>query len=129
MYGGNTDSGNLNNRYQSYQQGGSYVPPGRTYAEKQTNILQDSVQTQFQAEEKANAVLSHMHVQRHQLQGARDDVWEMQDATAKAKREIADLAARYRRKRHRLYAIIAVLSIADLLLFVRLVECGGSFFC
>lgn len=137
MYGGNSDSGNLNNRYNSYQHGGGgsanssggYVPPGRTYAEQQTNTIQDSVQTQYQAEEKAATVLSQMHTQRHQLHGAHDDVWKMREATEKAKREIADLNAKMQRKRRKLYAIIAALSIVDFLLFFRIVKCGGGFFC
>mmetsp|Transcript_12478 Transcript_12478/g.20721 ORF Transcript_12478/g.20721 Transcript_12478/m.20721 type:complete len:142 (+) Transcript_12478:233-658(+) len=141
MYGGNSDSGNLNNRYQSYQQGGgpsgaagggtggSYTPPGRTYAEQQTNVIQDSVKTQYQAEEKANTVLSQMHAQRHQLHGAHDDVWKMREATEKAKREIADLNTKMQRKKHKLYGIIAMLSLVDFLLFLRIVQCRGGFFC
>ena len=130
MYTGNNDSGNLNSRYQSYQQGGSsYIPPGRSYAEQQTNVVQDSVKTQYQAEATANTVLTQMHTQRHQLQGAHDDVWKMREATEKAKREIEDLAAKRRQQRFRLYGIIAILGTVDLLLFLRIVKCGGSFFC
>jgi hypothetical protein len=140
MYGGNSDSGNLNNRYNSYQHGGGggggnnsggggYVPPGRTYAEQQTNTIQDSVKTQYQAEEKAATVLSQMHTQRHQLQGAHNDVSKMREATEMAKREIADLHTKMQRKRHKLFAIIAALSIVDFLLFLRIVKCGGGFFC
>lgn len=124
------DEGNLNSRYQSYQQGaGSYVPPGATYAEQQTNVLQSSVQTQYQAEEKAATVLNQLHTQRHQLQGAHNDVGKMREATDQAKREIEDLAAKNRRKRMRLYGIIGGLAAADILLFFRIVRCGGSFFC
>jgi len=130
MYTGNNDSGNLNSRYQSYQQGGSsYIPPGRTYAEQQTNVVQDAVKTQYQAEATANTVLTQMHTQRHQLQGAHDDVWKMREATEKAKREIEDLAAKRRQQRFRLYGIIAILGTVDLVLFLRIIKCGGSFFC
>ena len=130
MYSGNSDSSNLNNRYQSYQQGATaYIPPGRSYAEQQTNIIQDSVKTQYNAEATANTVLSQMHTQRHQLQGAHDDVWKMREATEKAKREIEDLAAKRRLQRFRLYGLIAVLGIVDVVLFLRLITCGGSFFC
>jgi hypothetical protein len=130
MQGGNNDSGNLNSRYQSYQQGGgSYTPPGRTYAEQQSNVIQDSVKTQYRAEETANTVLTHMHTQRHQLQGAHDDVWKMREATEKAKKEIEELSVKRRQKRIRLYGIITGLSIVDFLLLLRIFKCGGSFFC
>ena len=65
-------SGVLNNRFNSYQQ--SYS--GKTVAEQQTNCLGDTVATQYQAEETANAVLNQLHGQRQQIQGANDDVWE-----------------------------------------------------
>lgn len=137
MYGNNSDSGNLNNRYQSYQQqgggpnsgAGGYVPPGRTYGEQQTNVIQDSVKTQYQAEEKAATVLSQLHTQRHQLQGAHGDVSKMREATEKAKREIADLSTKMKQKRNKLLGIITMLGIVDFLLFLRIVKCRGSFFC
>jgi hypothetical protein len=119
----------LNNRhYPSYQQG-SYVPPGQVYAEQQTNVLTDAVKTQYQAESTANVVLTQLSAQRQQLKGAHDDIWEMRQATEKAKREIRDLQQKYRQKRHRLYAIIAGLAFTDFVLFLRIVHCGGSFFC
>jgi hypothetical protein len=131
MYTVNNDSNNLSSRYHSYQQGaGTYSPPGRTtYAEQQTNVILDSVKTQYQAEAAANSVLSQMHVQRHQIKGAHDDVWKMREATESAKREIEDLAMRKRQHRCRLYAIISILALADFLLLLRIIKCGGSFFC
>lgn len=125
---GNSKNG-LNNRFTSYQKGGSYEPPGQTYAEQQTNVLEDTVKTHYQAETTAANVLTQMHTQRHQLQGASDDVWEMRKTTEEAKRELANLAAKNRRKKHRLYAIITALAITDFFLFLRLLQCRGGFFC
>mmetsp|Transcript_107791 Transcript_107791/g.311441 ORF Transcript_107791/g.311441 Transcript_107791/m.311441 type:complete len:125 (-) Transcript_107791:3170-3544(-) len=119
----------LNNRFNSYQQSGSYVPPGKTFADQQTNMLSDTVKTQYRAEETANAVMSQLHGQRQQLQTANDDVWDMRQATEQTKRELRDLQAKYRQKKMRLYAWIAVLATIDLLLFYRLLRCRGSFFC
>ena len=105
------------------------MPPGKTYAEQQTNVLQDTVQTKYDAAATATNVLNQMHTQRQQLQGARDDVWNMREATANAKRELAEMAARNRQRRLRLYGIIAGLSFVDFLMFIRIVQCHGSFFC
>jgi len=123
------DNDRLNNRFNSYQQSGSYVPPGNTFAEQQTNVLSDTVKTQYQAENTANAVLSQLHGQRHQLQGANDDVWDMRQATEQTKRELRDLQSKYRKKKMRLYMWIAILTSIDILLFWRLLRCRGSFFC
>ncbi len=127
---GNNSSGGLNNRFNSYQQGGgSYVPPGMSYANQQTNVLEDTVKTHYQAEGTAANVLTQMHAQRHQLKGAHDDVWEMRKATEEARRELESLIAKNRKKRVRLYAIIAALAMTDLFLFLRIAQCRGSFFC
>lgn len=126
---GNSGKG-LNNRFNSYQQGGgSYVPPGMTYAEQQTNVLEDTVKTHYEAESTAANVLTQLHTQRHQLQGAHDDVWDMRITAEEAKRELANLAAKNRQKKMRLYAMIAALAVTDLLLFLRIAHCRGSFFC
>eukprot|EP00540_Astrosyne_radiata_P022065 CAMPEP_0116837668 /NCGR_PEP_ID=MMETSP0418-20121206/8779_1 /TAXON_ID=1158023 /ORGANISM="Astrosyne radiata, Strain 13vi08-1A" /LENGTH=127 /DNA_ID=CAMNT_0004467573 /DNA_START=93 /DNA_END=476 /DNA_ORIENTATION=- len=111
--------------YQSYQNS----PPGKTYAEQQTNVLQDTVKTQYEADSTAANVLSQMHQQRQQLQGTRDDVMGMRTATAQAKQELTEIYDRNRRKKRRLYFIIAVLSIVDLALIIRIIQCHGSFFC
>lgn len=123
------DSDGLNNRFNSYQQSGSYNPPGQAYAEQQGNILSDTVKTQYHAEETANAVLSQLHGQRQQLRGANDDVWEMRNATEQTKRELRDLAAKYKEKKRKLYMWIILLGTLDFLLFLRLLRCRGSFFC
>jgi hypothetical protein len=122
-------SGGLNNRFTSYQQSGSYVPPGRTLADQQTNTLSDAVKTQHEAESTANAVLNELHGQRHQFQGANDNVWDMRKATEQTKRELESLRAKYVEKKMRLYGIIAMLSTIDLLLFYRILKCRGGFFC
>ena len=120
-------SSGLNNRFQSYQQG-SYQPPA-TYADKQTEVLTDTVKTQYQAEGTANDVLTRMTEQRHQLTEAHENVWQMRHATEKAKRELQDLNKKYQAKKLRLYVTIAALGLTDLILFLRIVQCRGGFFC
>mmetsp|Transcript_32494 Transcript_32494/g.34975 ORF Transcript_32494/g.34975 Transcript_32494/m.34975 type:complete len:124 (+) Transcript_32494:125-496(+) len=118
-------SGVLNNRFNSYQQ--SYS--GKTVAEQQTNCLGDTVATQYQAEETANAVLNQLHGQRQQIQGANDDVWKTRQLTEETKRELRALQAKYREKKNRLKVIIAFLGLLDFFMFFRLLRCRGSFFC
>lgn len=125
---GNSSSGGLNNRFNSYQQGGSsYVPP--TYADQQTNILEDTVKTHYQAEGTAANVMTQLHTQRTQIRSAHNDVWDMRKATEEARRELESLIAKNRRKKARLYMIIAGLALTDLLLFLRIAQCRGGFFC
>mmetsp|Transcript_6283 Transcript_6283/g.9507 ORF Transcript_6283/g.9507 Transcript_6283/m.9507 type:complete len:132 (-) Transcript_6283:56-451(-) len=119
----------LNNRFNSYQQQGSYVPPGMSYAEQQNTTISDTVKTQYQAESTANAVLNQLHAQRGQLQGANEDVWDMRQATEQTKRELRDLQSKYRAKKNKLYVIIGMLSVVDAVLFFRLLQCRGGFFC
>ena len=123
------NSDGLNNRFNSYQQGGSYVPPGKSFADQQTNVISDTMKSQYQAESTANAVLTQLHTQRHQLQGANDNVWDMRQATEETKRELQDLHAKYRARKNKLKIYIALLASADLFLFLRLLQCHGSFFC
>lgn len=122
-------SDGLNNRFNSYQQSGSYVPPGQQYAEKQTGVLSETVKAQYEAETTANAVLQQMNAQRQQIQGANEDVWDMRHATEETKRELRDLQDKYRARKRKLYMWIALLGTVDFLLFLRLLRCGGSFFC
>jgi hypothetical protein len=122
-------SDGLNNRFNSYQQSGSYVPPGRTLADQQTNTLSDTVKTQYEAESTANAVLSQLHGQREQFQGANNDVWDMRKATEQTKRELESLRSKHLEKKRRLYGIISMLAAVDLLLFYRIISCRGGFFC
>ena len=118
-------SGGLNNRFNSYQNSHS----GKTIAEQQTRTLQDTVATQYQAEETANAVLNQLHGQRQQIQGANDDVWQTRQLTEETKTELCALQAKYREKKNRLKFIIALLTLLDCLMFFRLLSCRGSFFC
>jgi len=113
----------------SYQAG--YQPPkvNGTYAEQQTGIMEDTMRTHYETEGVAQTVLSQMTTQRHQLQGAHDNVHEMREATEKAKRELMDLQVKMRAKKRRLQFIIGALGLVDFLLFIRLIQCGGSFFC
>jgi chromosome segregation ATPase len=119
----------LNNRFNSYQQSGSYVPPGQNVAEAQTNTLSETVKTQYQAENTANAVLHQMNAQRQQIQEANKDVWDMRQATDATKRELRDLQDKYRARKNKLYMYIALLGLIDLFLFLRILRCRGSFFC
>lgn len=130
-------SGEFRNRYegQSYQNfgggagggAGGYSPP--SYAEQQTQHVEDTMKTHYEAEGTAAAVMSQMTTQRHQLQRAHDDVAGTRMKGEQAKRELDDLINKVRRKKRRLYAIIAMLGTVDTLLFLRIVQCGGSFFC
>ncbi|VEU40724.1 unnamed protein product [Pseudo-nitzschia multistriata] len=118
-------SGGLNNRFNSYQQ--SYSE--KTVAEQQTSTLQDTIATQYQAEETANAVLNQLHGQRQQIQGANNDVWETRQLTEETKRELIALQAKYREKKNKLKVMIGLLAAIDLFMFFRLLRCRGSFFC
>lgn len=115
-------------KVRSYQQGGTYQPPVH-YAADQTATLEDTTAAYYQADETAQAVLQNMMAQKGQLHSAHDNVWEMRQATEKAKRELQDLHAKYRRKKQRLYAMIAALALTDFLLFFRILQCHGNFFC
>jgi hypothetical protein len=90
--------------------------------------MEDTTQAYYQADETAARVLHQMTAQRQQIEGANNSVWEMRQATEKAKREIAELHKKYRLKKQRLYVTIALLGTADLLLFIRLLQCHGNFF-
>jgi cell division protein ZapA (FtsZ GTPase activity inhibitor) len=117
----------LNNRFQSYQHG-TYQPPP-TYTAQQTEVLVDTMKTQYAAEGTANDVLTQMTEQRHQLTGAHDNVWHMRAATDNAKRELQELNNKYQSKKMRLYFVITALGIADIMLFLRIAQCRGGFFC
>jgi hypothetical protein len=142
--GGPGPAGGGPTRYHSYQQSGAtggisgppapatlfggYQPPVH-YASDQTKTLEDAAKTFYEADETAGNVLQKMTAQRHQIHSASDNVWEMRGATESAKREIQALQQKYREKKRRLYVMIAVLSVTDLLLFFRLLQCRGGFFC
>ncbi|KAL7552987.1 hypothetical protein ACHAWF_016227 [Thalassiosira exigua] len=125
----------------SYQRGGGggggvvdsgYQPPqmtGTAYAEQQTGVVEDTLRTHIQAETTATNVLEKMHAQREQLQNANDDTWQMRTNVANAQRELKELQVKAWKKKQRLYIIIGLLSFVDLMLFLRIVQCGGSFFC
>lgn len=118
----------LSNRY-SYQH--SYAPPAvsGSFAQQQTQIIEDTMKTHYETEATSAAVLSQMRQQRQQLQGAQSNAWEMREAAEKAKRDLTSMAARQRRKKLKLQIIAGALALIDLILFLRLIQCGGSFFC
>jgi hypothetical protein len=107
---------------------GGYQPPVH-YASDQTKTLEDATKTLYQTDETAGSVLQKMTAQRQQIGSASDNVWEMRQATEAARREILALQQKYRQKKRNLYALIALLSVTDLLLFFRIVQCKGNFFC
>jgi hypothetical protein len=91
--------------------------------------LQNTAKEHWEAENRANAVLSTLHGQRQQLEGGGDHVWQLRQATEQTRRELESLREKYRAKKRRLYYIIALLAGIDILLFVRIIQCHGSFFC
>ena len=135
----NRKSPNSGNSSGSYQRGGAvdggnnygYNPPQvtGTYAQQQTQVVEDAVRTQVAAEGKANDVMDALGRQRHQLQNANDHTWEMRMNVANAQRELKELQDKAWKKKRRLYMIIGMLAATDLILFLRIVQCGGSFFC
>jgi predicted nucleic acid-binding Zn-ribbon protein len=109
-------------QFTSYQQ-------GVYYASDQTNTLHDTTKTMYETDEAASNVLHKMTAQRQQIEGAHENVWEMRKTTETAKREIQELQSKYLRKKARLYAMIVVLGVTDLLLFFRIIQCHGNFYC
>ena len=131
---GNSGGGSYQRGDNSGGGGGSYQPPRQqgtttTYAEQQTRVVEDSLRTHVQAETTANNVLDRMVQQRQQLQNANEDTWAMRTNVATAQRELREMQDKAWRKKRRLYGIIGALATVDLLLFLRIVQCGGSFFC
>jgi len=147
---GRRGSGELKNRggggggYSSYQNSagdggggsssGGYVPPsagggGGSYAERQTRHVEEAVRSHYEAEGTAAGVMSLMASQRGQLQGAKDIAGGTRERTEQAQRELDELSYKTRRKRRRLQYIAAGLAVTDALLFLRICQCGGNFFC
>lgn len=137
--GGN--GGNGGNRYPSYQKSGA-TPPGAAagtvpmgyqppvhYAADQTKALEDTTRAFYQADETAGHVLEKMTAQRQQLNAGHADVFALRQATEQARRELQELHKKYQQKKQKLYAVIALLALTDMMLFLRIVQCRGSFFC
>jgi len=70
-----------------------------------------------------------MTTQRQQLKGAHSNVFEMREATERARMEIVELTAKRKQKKMQLQMIVVALAVTDLFLLFRLLQCGGSFFC
>lgn len=107
---------------------GAYKPPVY-YAADQTKVLEDSTKVYYQTEDTANAVLNQLTQQRQQVVGAHNNVWEMRSAADKVQQELEELKAKYQAKKRRLYMYIGALSLIDFLLFFRIIQCGGNFYC
>jgi len=130
----NSEHSDLSNRYQSgpsYQSSHNYQPPSvsGTYAQQQTQIMEDTMRTNYEAANTVGNVLSQMHGQRQQLTGAHENVWEMRQAAEKAKKDLTSMVKQARKKKLKLQIIAAGLAFIDFVLFLRLLKCGGSFFC
>ncbi|KAL3823746.1 hypothetical protein ACHAXA_004839 [Cyclostephanos tholiformis] len=133
----NANSGNSNGSYQRGPESSgtsshfNYQPPQLTgaYAEQQTQIVEDAMRTHVQAETTANTVMATLHAQRQQLQNANDDTWQMRTNVASAQQELRELQQKAFHKKQRLYIVIGILGLVDTMLFLRIVQCGGSFFC
>lgn len=124
---GNSQSSSYQNMPSSYQ--APQLPSGGTYEQRQTHVVEDALRTNVQAETTAGNVLTQLEAQRNQLQRADDDAWAMREDVARAQRELRELQAKTWKKKRRLYAVIGALSFVDAMLFFRIVQCGGSFFC
>jgi hypothetical protein len=130
---------NSGNRFQSYQKGGGFSASGAPvgtgyqppvfYAESQTRTIEDTTKNFYQADETAGNVLNQLTSQRHQILGAHDNVSRMRETTDKAKKEMEELRQKYRQKKQRLYMWIALLGVIDTLLFLRILQCHGNFYC
>ena len=110
----------------------NYQPPqlvGNTYIEQQTNMIEDIARTNIEVETNANNILSTLYGQRNQIQNANDNTWQMRANVVNAQRELKELQHKAFMKKQKLYMIIAILSLVDIVLFCRIVQCGGSFFC
>ena len=106
-----------------------YQPPQLSYAEQQSQVVDDSMRTYIQAENAASNVLQTLQMQRQQLQKANDDTWKIRSNAIKAQQQLKELQQKVWKKKQCLYAVIAMLSCVDYILFARIVHCGGSFFC
>mmetsp|Transcript_34021 Transcript_34021/g.81434 ORF Transcript_34021/g.81434 Transcript_34021/m.81434 type:complete len:159 (-) Transcript_34021:175-651(-) len=128
-------SGSGNSQSSSYQNmttpSPSYQAPqlSGAYEQRQTRVVEDAVRTNVEAETTAGNVLTQLEAQRNQLQRADDDAWAMREDVARAQRELRELQQKTWEKKRRLYAVIGALSFVDAMLFFRIVQCGGSFFC
>ena len=114
------------NTYNSYQHG--YQPPV-FYAADQTKTLEDTTKTFYQADETAGHVLNSLQAQRQQISHAHTNANGMRETTDAAKRELEELRRKYREKKQRLYMWIAGLAFVDMMLFFRILQCHGNFYC
>ena len=121
--------------FNSYQKGNpghtttaGYQPP-LFYATDQTSILQDTTRTFYETDETAHKVLHTLVSQRQQLQQTDATIHEMHSTTQQVSKEIELLKKKYRQKKRQLYIYIAALSVVDILLFLRMIQCHGNFYC
>jgi hypothetical protein len=131
--GGGTTASSSSYQQQTNNNNFNYQPPqlvdGNTYIARQTNMIEDIARTNIEVETNANNILSTLYGQRTQIQNANDNTWQMRANVVKAQRELKELQHKAFLKKQKLYIIIAVLSLVDIVLFCRIVQCGGSFFC
>jgi hypothetical protein len=106
-----------------------YQPPQLSYAEQQSQVVEDSLRTYVRVENATSNVLLTLQMQRQQLQKANDDTWKIRSNAIKAQQQLKELQQKAWKKKQCLYAVIVMLSFVDYILFARIVHCGGSFFC
>ncbi|KAL3808187.1 hypothetical protein ACHAXA_009542 [Cyclostephanos tholiformis] len=106
-----------------------YHPPQLSYYERQSKVVEESMRTYMRAENTASNVILTLQMQRQKLQKANDDTWKIRSNAIKAQQQLKELQQKAWKKKQCLYAIIAMLAFVDYVLFVRIIQCGGSFFC
>jgi predicted RNase H-like nuclease (RuvC/YqgF family) len=87
------------------------------------------MRTHVHAESTANTLLATLHSQRQQLQNANEDTRQMRSNVSEASRELKELQRKVMARKRKLYMMIGALALVDTMLFLRIVQCGGSFFC
>lgn len=108
--------------------GTGYQPP-LFYAKDQTTVLEDATRTYYETDDTANRVLNTLLSQRQQLQNTDTTIHNMHSTTQQVSKEIELLRTKYIQKKRHLYMYIAALSVIDILLFLRMIQCHGNFYC
>ena len=124
-----TTSTALGDGQQQHQQQQQYQPPTVFYAQDQTSILHDTTRTYYETDDTANKVLHTLVSQRQQLQNTDTTIHHMHSTTQQVSKEIDVLKQKYIQKKRQLYIYIVGLTLLDVLLFVRMIQCHGNFYC
>ena len=92
-------------------------------------LMNETLQLNYDSQHTATMVMNQLNNQRESLQNAVDNTNEIKHLSIKAKLQLKEMKEKARRRIMRLYMIIGVLGIVDFLAFMRILKCGGSFFC